>query len=331
MPSFRAIQVRQFSTNFRAVTSIVEVPEVPTPAAGNVIVQNHYVGINASDIQVTNGVYGNPELPFTCGVEAGGVVTAIGEGVENLKVGDSIVYQKLGAFAEYAETSAATALKVPSPDPTMVPLMVSGISGTVAIHEVGQMKQGGENILVTSAAGSTGQYVVQLAKLAGNHVIGTCSSDAKVELLKTLGCDRVIVTTKENVGDVLQTEYPKGMDIVFEIAGGEAVKTAVENIAVHGRVILFGFMNGGEGSDPYAVNQLHPMLMSRSASLRGFSVVNHYDKVPMYLERLLTLIKEGKLISSVDPTPFTGLEGVADAIDHMYARQNIGKVVIKLV
>jgi len=65
-------------------------------------------------------------------------------------------------------------------------------------------------VLVTAAAGGTGVFAVQLAKLAGNHVIGTCSSDEKIQMLKQLGCDRVINYKKENMAQVLKTEYPDG-------------------------------------------------------------------------------------------------------------------------
>ncbi|GLE03525.1 hypothetical protein PINS_up012427 [Pythium insidiosum] len=196
------------------------------------------------------------------------------------------------------------------------------------------MKAGGETVLVTSAAGGTGQFVVQLAKLAGNHVIGTCSSDEKVEVLKKLGCDRVINYSKESIADVLKSEYPNGVDLVFETVGGETFKAAIENIAVHGRVIVFGYIagykDGQKGFDPYLVSHLNPKLLMKSASVRGFLLGNHIPHIPTHIARLFQLIQEGKLKPGVDPTAFSGLEGVAEAIDHMYARKNIGKLVVKL-
>ncbi len=79
----------------------------------------------------------------------------------------------------------------------------------------------GETVLVTAAAGGTGQFAVQLAKLAGNTVIATCSTPEKVKLLKELGCDRVINYKTENLEQVLKSEYPNGVDIVYESVGGE--------------------------------------------------------------------------------------------------------------
>jgi prostaglandin reductase 3 len=149
---------------------------------------------------------------------------------------------EIGAFTEYIAVPAATAHKVPAIDPVVLPVLVQGISGAVALEQEGHMKSG-ETGLVTAAAGGTGQFVVQLAKLAGTHVIGTTSSDEKAEVLKALGCDRVINYNKEDISTVLKTEYPKGVDVVFETVGGETFKAAVENIAARGRVIVFGFIS----------------------------------------------------------------------------------------
>lgn len=332
MPSYRSVQVHTLSKDFRAATEIIEVAELPTAAAGHVVVKNHFVGINATDINVTNGAYGGVSPPFPCGLEAAGVVTEVGEGVTNVSVGDAVVYQKFGAFAEYAVVPAATLIKIPQLTSAVLPLTVCGISASIALEQVGQMKQGGETVLVTAAAGGTGQFVVQLAKLAGNHVIGTCSSNEKVEYLKSLGCDRVINYTEEDVSAVLKAEYPKGLDLVFETVGGDMFKAAVDNIATHGRIIVFGYIsNYKEATSELLVSAVNPKLLMKSASVRGFILGNHVPHIPGHIANLLKLIQEGKLKAGVDPTEFKGLEGIPEAIDHMYAKKNIGKVVVKLV
>ncbi|GAB9472949.1 alcohol dehydrogenase [Globisporangium polare] len=333
MPSFRAVQVHTRSNDFRAATEIVEVPQLPTASAGHVVVQNHFVGINATDINVTQGFYpGCASLPFGCGLEATGVVTEVGEGVTNVSIGDAVLYQKIGAFAEYVEVPAETLIKTPEVTPALLSIAVCGISASIALEHAGHMKQGGETVLVTAAAGGTGQFAVQLAKLAGNHVIGTCSSDEKVEYLKSLGCDRVINYTEEDVSAVLKAEYPKGIDLVFEAVGGDMFKAAVDNIATHGRVILFGSISSYKGNaSELLFRQVYPKLLINSASLHGFILFTHMEHVPVHIMKLLALIKEGKLKAGVDPTVFKGLEGIPDAIDRMYAKKNIGKLVVRLV
>ncbi|ETK88730.1 hypothetical protein F441_07182 [Phytophthora nicotianae CJ01A1] len=333
MPSFKSVQVHTKSKDFRAATEIVEIPEIPTPAAGNVVVKNHFLGINATDINLTAGAYtGALPPPFGCGLEAAGIVHAIGEGVTNVKVGDAVAYQKFGAFAEYVEVPSANLIKTPELSPAVVTMTVGGISASVALEQIGEMKTN-ETVFVSAAAGGTGQYVVQLAKLAGNHVIGTCSSDAKVEHLKKLGCDRVINYTKEDVDTVLKKEYPNGVDLVFETVGGDMFKAVTDNLAKHARVIVFGFISGYHGdksAEPMLVNQLNPKLLMKSASVRGFLLHNHDEFIPSHIERLLKLMAEGKLNPGVDSIEFRGLESIPEAIDYMYARKNIGKLIVKL-
>ncbi|KAJ0390070.1 hypothetical protein ATCC90586_007387 [Pythium insidiosum] len=171
MPSFKRYEVHTLSTDFRQATRLVEEPELPAAAPGFVVVQNHYVGINATDINATNGAYTPSPPPFGCGFDGVGVVVAVGDGVATVRVGEAVAYRKLGAFAEYVDVDATHVIPVPTPSKEVLPLLVCGASASIALDVVGQMKSN-ETVLVTAAAGGTGQFVVQLAKLAGNHVIG---------------------------------------------------------------------------------------------------------------------------------------------------------------
>ncbi|KAG7379999.1 Prostaglandin reductase 3 [Phytophthora pseudosyringae] len=331
MPSYKRLEVHTKSTDFRAATRLVDESELPKASAGHIVVKNAYVGINATDVNVTNGAYtGALPPPFGCGLDAVGVVVEVGEGVTGVKVGDAIAYRKLGAFAEYAETDMAMVVKVPAPTPDALPLIVSGSSASIALEQVGEMKAN-ETVLVTAAAGGTGQFVVQLAKLAGNHVIGTTSSDAKAAHLKAIGCDRVINYNTENVGEVLKTEYPNGVDLVFETVGGDLFRTVVDNVAVKGRIVAFGHISAYHGAkDTFTASDLVPKLLFKSASLRGFISGHYRELYHPHMQRLLKLMDEKKLVPGVDPVKFEGLESIPEAIDYMYARKNMGKVVVKL-
>jgi len=173
-----------------------------------VLIKNSFVGINASDVNFTAGKYFPIKPPFDLGFEAIGTIEAKGEQVQRLKVGDSVVFSKFGAFAEYIAVDERNCYSLPSLSPKFLPLMVSGLTASISLDQVGQMKSG-ETVLVTAAAGGTGLFAVQLAKLAGNHVIGTVSSDNKATILKELGCDRVINYRTENLNDVLKKRIPK--------------------------------------------------------------------------------------------------------------------------
>ena len=131
----------------------------------------------------------------------------------------------------------------------------------------------GETVLVTAAAGATGQVAVQLAKLAGNTVIGTCSSDKKCEYLTSIGCDRAVNYTTEDLYQVLKTEYPNGLDLVFESVGGSMFDTCVNNLAIKGRIVVIGAVSGyrdGSAWESKTKTPLNAKLLSKSASIRGF-------------------------------------------------------------
>jgi NADPH-dependent curcumin reductase CurA len=100
------------------------------------------------------------------------------------------------------------------------------------------------NALFLAAAGGTGQFAVQIAKLAGNCVIGTCGSEDKVKFLKEIGCDRVINYKKEDVGTVLKKEFPQGVDLVYECVGGKMLEAALNSLAIHGKIVVIGMISG---------------------------------------------------------------------------------------
>jgi len=334
--TYKKIVAHKISSDFRAITT-VEQAILPSPKPDEIVIRNYYLGINASDINYTNGRYTRVKPPFDTGLESMGKVVAVGDKVTRFKVGDVAASLAYGSFAEYVIISDKQAILLPALRPEILTIPVSGLTASLALKYTGEMKKG-ETILVTAAAGGTGQFAVQLAKLAGNHVIGTCSSDDKVEFLKKLGCDRVINYKKEDLNSVLRKEYPKGIDIVYESVGGDTFEICVNNLAVFGRLIIIGMVSGypsgsawlGSKDSPSSAEQrpLPARLLGKSASIRGF-FINHYTKYsPEALAELASLYQAGKLKLYVDPIPFKGLERVADAIDYLYQGKNIGKVVV---
>lgn len=191
---------------------------------------------------------------------------------------------------------------------------------------------------MTAAAGGTGTFAVQLAKLAGNHVIGTCRGRVKAQFLKDLGCDRVIDYTAENLGQILKNEYPKGIDLVYESVGGKIFEDCIENLAVHGRLVVIGMISGykdgsawREGAD--ARMPLPARLLSKSASMRGFLLPHYRDRFSSHLKKLVGLVMEGKIKSAVDEGAlkrFVGVESVPDAVEYLYTGKNAGKVVVHI-
>lgn len=339
MAGYRKIEVQKLSPKFREATAIVAA-DVEEPGDDEVAVAVEWVGINASDVNFTAGKYtpGVPP-PFDAGFEALGRVVAAGKSARHL-LHSSVLVSTFGAFAERLVVQAARVIPVPSSSPEMLPLLVSGLTAQIALTAVGNIKAG-DTVLVTAAAGATGCFACQVAKRAGCRVIGTCSSPAKVELLRSLGVDRPINYRAENVRQVLKEEFPDGVDVVYESVGGEMFETALASLATHGRLIVIGFISGysdgkGWAESSASTRERTPLpvrLLAKSASVRGFFLNDFQRQWKRSIASLLAGWQSGHIRSMVDShsaATFRGLEGVADAIDYMYERRNQGKVVVKL-
>lgn len=334
---YRKLVGVSISQRFREAVQI-QTESTPVPGPGELLVRCKYAGVNASDINWTAGRYiPGIKPPFDTGFEGLGQVAQVGDKCGNIKAGDAVCYMHGGAFSEYMILPAKRAFPIPNADPRYISFIVSGLTASISLEKLGELKAG-EKVLVTAAAGGTGQFAVQLAKLAGCHVIGTCSSEEKVDFLKTLGCDRPINYKKESIKEVLKSEYRGGVDVVYESVGGEIFNTCVKNLAIGGRLILIGFISNYQ--DPsFAARPTLPLyniLLSKSASIRGF-FLNHYLKdLPNHHSKLVKLYTSGQIQSTIDlgekraEGPFKGVESICDAVDYLYTGMSTGKVVVEL-
>ncbi|MEM9276590.1 MAG: zinc-binding dehydrogenase, partial [Cyanobacteria bacterium P01_F01_bin.143] len=230
---YRKLIAKKFSPDFSSAIEIIK-DKIPEPTSKQILIRNKFAGVNAGfDTLLCKGKipYFAETPPIDLGVEAVGEVVAVGDRVTNFAVGDAVVTtQRGGGYREYQVIEAELAFPVPEATPEVLTLMPTGVSALVALEQVGAMTSQ-EVVMVTAAGGGTGHIAVQLAKLAGNQVIGTCGSEAKYQLLKELGCDRVINYRVENVAQVLQQEYPQGINLVFECIGKNMFDTCLDNLA----------------------------------------------------------------------------------------------------
>lgn len=299
-----------------------------------------FVGINASDINYSAGRY-DPSIkpPFDVGFEGIGEVVGLGLSASSrFTVGDTVAYCSGGAFAEYTVVPAKESVPVPAVRPEYLTLLVSGATAYIALKRLGELTQG-ETVLVTAAAGGTGQFAVQFAKQAGCRVIGTCSTDEKAGFLKSIGCDRPINYKAEDLGKTLQRECPRGIDVVYESVGGGVMETSVNSLATKGRLIVIGFISGYQsksGIPPFSGSTLPVKLLQRSASMRGFFLPHFMADYREALGNMMQMFAEGKLMCEVDMGDlapegrFMGLGSVFRAVDYMYTGRNLGKVVVEV-
>ncbi|PKA55458.1 (+)-pulegone reductase [Apostasia shenzhenica] len=334
--TFEKIVVQTLTHNFRSATKLVcvqlSLPIKPQHALVKVI----YVGVNASDVNYSSGRYFSGKaketqelLPFDAGFEAVGLVAAVGEAVE-LKVGTPVALMSFGSYAEFMQVPAKRLLPVPRPDAEVIAMLTSGLTASIALDKAGKMESG-EVVLVTAAAGGTGQFAVQLAKLAGNEVITTCGGERKAALLRSLGADRVVDYRVESIKEVLKNEYPKGVDIVYESVGGEMFNLCLNALAIYGRLIVIGMVSqyqGESGWKPLNYTGLCEKILTRSQTVAGF-FLNHYSRLwREHLDKLFDLYSSGKVKVAVDPKRFLGLSSVADAVEYLHSGQSLGKVVV---
>ncbi|KAM5222389.1 LOW QUALITY PROTEIN: prostaglandin reductase 3 [Ctenodactylus gundi] len=299
-----------------------------------------FVGINASDINYSAGRY-DPTVkpPFDLGFEGIGEVVGLGLSASaRYTVGQAVAYMAPGSFAEYTVVPARHATPVPSVKPEYLTLLVSGTTAHISLNELGELSEG-KKVLVTAAAGGTGQFAVQLSKKAKCHVIGTCSSDEKSAFLKSLGCDRPINYKTESVRTLLKHEYPEGIDVVYESVGGAMFDLAVDALATKGRLIVIGFISGYQsptGLPPVNAGTLPAKLLKKSASVHGFFLNHYLSKYQAAMAHLLQLYASGDLVCEVDlgdlspEGRFIGLNSIFRAVDYMYMGKNTGKIVVEL-
>lgn len=337
----RKIQVHKLTPAFREGTHIV--PAVlAAPGPAQLAVRMHWCGINASDVNASAGRYSpGAKPPFDIGFEGVGVIQAVGAGgaaaARGFAVGGAVALVKMGCFAEVVlvdvEKDGCYAIDHAAPE--VVPLLIGGLTSSVGLEVAGEMRSG-ETVLVTGASGGTGLFAVQLAKLAGNTVLGTCGTDDKVAVLKRLGCDRPINYKTEDLETVLKAEYPQGIDLIFEGVGGrmlEACKRCINPST--GRLVVMGFTSQYTKASGFESAEAK-LVKDRSAhTLRGFLLKDYPKLQPAHLSKLMGLVAARKIEPVVDGldggrVKFDGLDQVADAVEYLHAGRNVGKPVVRL-
>ncbi|KON82204.1 quinone oxidoreductase [Azoarcus sp. PA01] len=224
-----------------------EAVDVPPPAQGEARVRQHAVGLNYIDTYHRTGLYPAP-LPSGIGLEAAGVVEAVGEGVDDLAPGDRVAYAggPLGAYAELRNLPADRLVKLPDPVSFEqgAAMMLQGLTAQYLLRRTYRV-QPGDTILIHAAAGGVGLIVCQWAKALGATVIGTVGSDEKAELARAHGCDHPIVYTRENFAErVREINGGEGLPVVYDSIGKDTFMESLGCLRPLGTMVLFGAASG---------------------------------------------------------------------------------------
>ena len=238
--------IRFEKTGGPEVLHLVDV-DVPPPREGEVRLVQRAIGLNYIDTYHRNGLYAVP-LPSGIGLEAAGVVEAVGPGVKGLKPGDRVAYGTgpLGAYAEVRNYPANRLVKLPKAisDETGAAMMLKGMTVRYLLRATYKVKRG-ETILLNAAAGGVGLILSQWAKALGVKVIGTVGSDAKLAIAKAHGCAHVINSSTENVAArVREITNGAGVPVVYDGVGQATFMTSLDCLRPRGLLVSFGNASG---------------------------------------------------------------------------------------
>lgn len=331
--TYRAIRLEHHAASFRDGAAIRDFPLI-APGAGEIRVRNLWCGINAIfDTQIARNAvdYVKIALPCFTGVEALGVVEAVGEGVSDFAPGDPVVTTRFtGGYREHNVAPAGQFVTVPAAAPEWLALASTGVSALVALEVVGQIRSG-ETVAISAAAGGLGHLLVQLAKLQGCHVVAVAGGAEKCAFVASLGADRVIDYRAQDVGAVLAAEYPNRLDLAFDTVSGSIFDAFLANLADHGRLVVGGAAADLEGRpEMVTAPRIAHAIYYKGASVRGFMNGLLTEHWPQARERLFALYAQGALQVHFDAMPFTGLEGVFGAVERLLSGRSMGKVIVNL-
>lgn len=207
-------------------------------------------------------------------------------------------------------------------------LGMPGFTAYAGFFEVCAPKKG-EYVFVSAASGAVGQLVGQLAKLHGCYVVGSAGSNEKVDLLKNkLGFDDAFNYKEEtDLTAALKRYFPEGIDIYFENVGGAMLDAVLMNMRVHGRIAVCGMVSQNGFYDPQGIHNLY-MMVPKRITMRAFLQSDFLDKLPEFLEHVVCIYKEGKIVYIEDVNE--GLESAPAALVGLFSGKNVGKQVVRI-
>lgn len=222
--------------------------EVARPGEGQILVRHTAVGLNFIDVYHRTGLYPLPDGPFCPGLEAAGSVTAVGEGVLDLKEGDRVAYASppVGAYAEQRVIAADRVVKVPASidDQTAAAMMLQGLTAHYLLRRTYAVRSG-DTILFHAAAGGVGLIACQWARHLGATVIGTVGSEAKADLAKAHGCDHTILYKQQDfLDEVRKITAGEGVPVVYDSVGKDTFNQSLDCLRPMGMMVLFGQSSG---------------------------------------------------------------------------------------
>ena len=240
----------------------LETVDTGRPGTGEVLVRQTAIGLNFIDTYQRSGLY-PLALPATLGMEAAGIVEALGPGVADLGVGDRVAYPMTsGAYASERIMPADRLVRIPDgvSDETAAAMMLKGMTAEYLLMRTFPVEEG-QTILFHAAAGGVGLIACQWARALGVRVIGTVSTGEKAALASAHGCDHPIVTSSEDIAErVMDITGGKGVPVVYDSIGRDTFDASLAVLAPRGTLVSFGQSSG-------PVESFNPARLAAGGSL----------------------------------------------------------------
>ena len=311
----KAIQITEFGGP--DVMHFVDL-EVPTPGAGQELINVSAIGVNYADTHQTENSYLFPQkLPLIPGVE---VVGTTPSGVRVLAIVEA------GGYAQQVTTHSAMMIPVFDgvTDEQALCMLVQGSTAWHILKTFGHVKPG-ETVVVHAAAGGVGTIAIQLAKMWGAKVIAVASSESKRALATSLGADAVVDSALENLGEAIRAANGgKRVNLILEMVGGKTFDDSLEILAPFGRLIVYGM------ASRVAPSIIQPAsLMGGSKTITGFWLQHCFGKKELMndvIEQLFALVVEGKLKPVIGAT--YPLSQAVSAHNALRSRETTGKITL---
>jgi len=323
---------------------VLQIEDLPIvePKSGEVRIRVQAIGLNRAEIMFRTGQYlEQPKFPSRIGLEAAGIVEAIGAGVTKVRIGDKVSVatgQSIAKYGTYGETAIVPASSAISYPDNLTPeeaasVWVQYLTAYFAFVDLAKI-QPGQSVLITAATGGAGLGAIEVARLLGAVAIATTRSASKLQALLDLRADHVIVTSKEDLGSrVKEITGGRGADLIFDPIAGDTLPTLAEAVAWGGQIILYGALGG--------TNVPYPLFaaFARNFTLRSYVVYSFCGLETLGLRRndeafagAVQFINENLASGKLKPViaRIFPLSEIQEAHRYMESNQQLGKIVIKV-
>jgi len=303
--------------------------DAPTPGPGQVLIHTEAIGVAFPNVLQAQGKYQVKQTPpFSPATEVAGLVRSLGEGVTGMAVGDRVMTMQGTALAEQIVAPAASAFPVPGnlTAAQATALLINYPTTWFALHDRAKL-QAGETVLITAAAGGVGTSAIDLAKAAGATVIAVAGGPEKIDLCRTLGADHAIdYRATPDFVDQVRELSGGGVDVCYEVVGGDTFHAARRCMAWDGRLLIIGFAGGTIPESPM-----------NHALLKNYSIVGVHWAASLARDkstyaRQQAALAELAAAGTIDPAVFPPYDfaDAPKAFNDLAHRRTTGKVVVEL-